>query len=160
MIEWDSAIKLIRLKCKIMKKRFLLLGVLFICGVSALAKAETAITADGARAWESPPKVTTGSAYMTLTNAGGEIDRLVTISGEVAETIELHHHIMKNGTMMMRPMESIEIKPGESVAFEPGGLHIMLIDLKAPLLAGQDFPLTLHFEKAGEVVVEVAVEKR
>ena len=61
--------------------------------------------------------------------------------------------------MKMRPIKAIEVKPGEPTVLKPGGLHVMLIDLKKPLVAGQTFPLRLRFEKAGEIPVEVTVRK-
>ncbi len=145
-------------KLKIMKKYLIFLSGLLI-GVSALAAEEASVAVRNAWARESPPTVTTGVAYMTLVNRGDETDRLMAVSGEVAEAIELHDHIMENGVMTMRPVEFVEIEPGKSAVFESGGLHIMMIDLNEPLVAGRDFPLMLRFEKAGKVLVEVVVKK-
>ena len=61
--------------------------------------------------------------------------------------------------MKMRPIKAIEVNPGEPAVLKPGGLHIMLIGLKKPLVADQTFPLRLRFEKAGEIPVEVKVRK-
>ncbi len=94
---------------------------------------------------------------MTLVNTGKEADRLVGASGEVSAAVELHTHLMEDGVMKMRPIKAIEVNPGEPAVFRPGGLHIMLIGLKKPLVAGQTFPLRLRFEKAGEMLVEVKV---
>jgi periplasmic copper chaperone A len=58
----------------------------------------------------------------------------------------------------MREVDAIDVPAGGKVKLEPGGLHIMLVGLKAPLAAGSSFPLTLKFEKAGELKVEVKVE--
>lgn len=66
---------------------------------------------------------------------------------------------MKDGVMMMRPLaDGIEIKAGETVELAPGGFHLMLIDLKQPMTEGERVPLTLTFEKAGSIDVELAVE--
>lgn len=108
---------------------------------------------------ESPPTVTNGAVYMRLINKGMEADRLLAVSAEVAENAELHAHLMEEGVVKMRPVEAIEVSPGEPTVLEPGGLHIMLIDLKEPLKAGQHFPLTLQFDRAGEVQVEVTVRR-
>jgi copper(I)-binding protein len=59
----------------------------------------------------------------------------------------------------MRPVEAIEVTPGAPIVLQPGGLHVMLIGLKAPLKEGERFPLTLTFERAGTIEVEVVVEK-
>lgn len=99
-----------------------------------------------------------GAAYLTLHNAGAAGDRLVAASGAVAERIEMHTHLMEGDVMKMRQVEAIEVPAGSDVALQPGGIHIMLIGLKAPLVEGERFPLTLRFAEAGEIVVEFAVE--
>ena len=63
-------------------------------------------------------------------------------------------------TMQMRPVESLSLAAGEAVLFEPGGFHVMLIDLQQDLVEGQTFTITLHFAEAGDVEVEVVVEQR
>lgn len=99
-----------------------------------------------------------GAAYMVLTNNGSAPDRLLSASAEVADAVELHTHLMEDGVMRMRQVQAIEVAPGAPSVLEPGGLHVMLIGLKQPLAAGETFPMTLTFEQAGEVTVEVAVE--
>lgn len=107
---------------------------------------------------ESPPMVKTGAAYLTITNSGGAIDNLLAVSGEVAENIEIHTHLMEDGVMKMRPVEMIEVPANSSVTLEPGGLHIMFIGLKEPLKKDDVFTLTFKFEKAGEIATEVTVK--
>ncbi len=99
-----------------------------------------------------------GAAYMSLTNDGTGSDYLIAAAGEVAERVELHQHSMKDGVMQMRKVEEVEIAPGDPTVLEPGGLHVMLIGLKAPLKEGEAFPLTLTFREAGEVTVNVTVD--
>lgn len=99
-----------------------------------------------------------GAAYLTITNQGQTPDRLVRVSSPAAEMSQLHVHLVEDGIMKMRPIDGIDIEPGAPVELKPGGLHIMLMGLKAPLTAGMKFPLTLSFEKAGDVTVEVWVE--
>ncbi len=99
----------------------------------------------------------TGAAYLTLSATGPAADRLVSASSPVAAKTELHNHIMVGNVAQMRPVDAIEVAPGSPTLLQPGGLHIMLIDLKAPLQAGTSFPVTLTFEKAGTVTVQVAV---
>jgi len=98
-----------------------------------------------------------GAAYMTLVNDGGEPDFLIEAASDVAERAELHSHTMKDGVMQMRPVEKIEVSPGDPTTLEPGGLHVMLIGLKAPLREDETFPLALTFKEAGTVTVEVTV---
>ena len=130
---------------------------LLIASMSAFAAESETIQITEPWARESPPTMTNGAVYMTLTNTGPEADRLLGGSGEVAETIELHTHIMENNVAKMRKVETIEIAADQPTVLQPGGLHIMLIGLKHPLTAGQTFPLMLRFEKAGEIPIEVTV---
>jgi copper(I)-binding protein len=98
-----------------------------------------------------------GGAFLTIENRGAD-DRLVSASAEVSKVVELHTMSMDGDVMRMRQLDSIPLPAGKAVALKPGALHIMLIGLKAPLKAGDKFPLKLKFEKAGEVTVEVNVE--
>jgi len=97
------------------------------------------------------------AAYMTIENTTDALDRLVAAASPVARLVELHTHIMEGGVMRMRPVTAIEVNPGEPAVLRPGGLHVMLIDLVKPLRQGETIPLTLRFEKAGEVTLEVPV---
>ena len=62
--------------------------------------------------------------------------------------------------MSMQKVDSVDVAPGKDLRFAPGGYHLMLMGLKQPLVAGERFPLTLHFRKAGDVPVEIVVESR
>lgn len=99
-----------------------------------------------------------GAAYLTVVNAGAETDRLIAAATPAAEHAQLHTHLMEDGVMKMRHIEAIEVAPGEPAVLEPGGLHVMMIGLTAPLVAGESFPLTLTFERAGSLEIEVKVE--
>jgi copper(I)-binding protein len=68
-------------------------------------------------------------------------------------------HTMSDGVLCMRPIEAIDVAPGTSLVLAPGGLHIMLMELKEPLIADKHFPLTLTFEKAGKIELEIVVIK-
>jgi periplasmic copper chaperone A len=100
-----------------------------------------------------------GAAYLTLSTEGAQSDRLTSVATPVAAKAELHTHLMEGNVMKMRPVEAIEIAPGAPIVLQPGGLHVMLMGLKAPLKEGDRFPLTLTFEHAGNIEVEVVVEK-
>jgi copper(I)-binding protein len=100
-----------------------------------------------------------GAAYLTLVNHGGAPDRLVSVRTPVAERAGLHSHTMEDGVMKMRPVGAIEVAPGEPTVLGPGGLHIMMMGLKAPLVEGERFPVTLVFERAGEATVHVIIDK-
>ena len=100
----------------------------------------------------------TAAAYLTVVNHGAAGDRLVAVSTPVAGKAALHTHIMEEGVAKMRPVEALEIQAKGSTALKPGGLHVMLMNLEQPLKEGEAFPMTLTFETAGEVEVEVHVQ--
>ena len=98
-----------------------------------------------------------GGGFLKLSN-GGAADRLVAARTAVAASVELHTMRLEGDVMRMRQLDAIELPAGRTVELEPGGTHLMLMGLKAPLKAGQSFPMVLKFEKAGEVTVDVSVE--
>lgn len=100
----------------------------------------------------------TGAAYLTLNNGGEAVDRLLSVATPAAKRAGLHTHLMDAGVMKMRPVEAIEVAPGAPTVLRPGGLHVMLMGLAAPLMEGESFPLTLTFEQAGAVEVEVRIQ--
>ena len=101
-----------------------------------------------------------GAAYLTLENTGGEADSLVGVNSPVAGQAQIHETTDDGGVMKMRQVQGgVALAPGATVAFKPGGYHIMLLGLKQKLDDGQHIPLTLTFAKAGSVEVEVYVEK-
>ncbi len=111
-------------------------------------------------AWARPTlgQARNGAAYLTITTTGTP-DRLVAVSAPVAGKAELHTMTMNNNVMQMRPVDAIQVTPGTEVKLQPGGLHVMLLDLKSPLKLGDKFPLTLKFERGGEVEVRVEVRQ-
>ncbi len=99
-----------------------------------------------------------GAGYLKLANKG-PVDRLVSATSPAAGSVEIHSMSMEGDVMKMRQIDAIEIATGQTVELKPGGYHLMLMGLKAPLKVGEKFPLTLKFEKSGEVVVTVNVEE-
>ena len=99
----------------------------------------------------------TAGGYMTLSNHGAQ-DELTSVSAPVAARVELHSMRMDGDVMRMRQVESIVLPAGQTVELKPGGFHLMFIGLKSPLKAGTQFPMTLHFQKAGEIQVTVKVQ--
>lgn len=96
----------------------------------------------------------TGAAYMTITNTGTAPDRVACVSDDASAQCQIHSTTMTGGVMQMRPVEGgLEIKPGETVTFKPGGYHVMFVDLKHPLVQGQAVRATLKFDRAGSVDV-------
>ncbi len=100
-----------------------------------------------------------GGGYLSITNNGTTPDRLTGVSLSVADHGEIHEMKMDGGVMTMRPLPNgIEIKPGETIKLEPGGFHLMFMDLKEPLKEGATVNGQLQFEKAGKVDVEFKVD--
>lgn len=143
-----------------MKTFFAALALL--AGLSVPATAEPvkagAIEIDAAFARASPKVARAGAGFMVLKNTGTEADRLVAAQSDVARTTELHTHINDNGVMRMRQVEAIDVPAGETVNLQPGGLHVMFMNLNDPLVEGTSFPVTLRFERAGDVVVTIPVK--
>jgi hypothetical protein len=98
-----------------------------------------------------------GAAYLTLEVTGDRVERLIAVTSPIAEKATLHTHVMDGDVARMRPVAAIEIAPGAPTVLEPGGLHIMLTGLERSLVEGETFPLSLTFERAGTVAIEVPI---
>lgn len=129
---------------------------LLIAGAAAAQTGSVEVKNAWARA--TPGKADNSAAYFTIESPAA--DRLTGVSTPAAQKAELHTMTMDGGVMKMRPLAGgIEVPAGQSVTLKPGGIHVMLMGLKEPLKAGEHFPLTLSFEKAGKREVTVSVEK-
>jgi copper(I)-binding protein len=102
-----------------------------------------------------PGQLGTG-AFMTLTSRDGA--RIVGADSPVAGVVEVHEMKMEGGVMTMRAIDALELPAGKSVELKPGGYHVMLLDLKRPLKAGEKVPLSLRIETHDGKVVTVPVE--
>jgi len=111
------------------------------------------------QAWARKTGSRTASAavYLEVKNTSDEMETLLSVSSARAAMATIHRSIEQDGIMRMEMQEEQEIAPGKTIAFEPGGMHIMLMRLDQPLLQGQLFPVTLTFEHAGDVTVYVEV---
>jgi len=105
-----------------------------------------------------PPGAKTGLVFFSIDNASNASERLLRASTPVAAGVVLHQMAQSGGMMTMRAVPSFEIGPGMRLDLGPGGYHLMLIDLKQPLRAGERFPLTLTFQRIGTVTTMVTVE--
>ncbi|HWK51284.1 MAG TPA: copper chaperone PCu(A)C [Steroidobacter sp.] len=110
------------------------------------------------RAWAraTPPGLVIGAAYAVITNRGAA-DRLLAVETSASKRVEIHSTKDVEGRMQMRQLATLDLPAGGAVAFEPGGLHLMLVDLQQPLQAGTTLSLTFVFEKAGRVTIEANV---
>ena len=99
-----------------------------------------------------------GGAFLKVENRGTAPDKLLSARADIAESTEVHTMTMDGNVMRMRELPELPIAAGQTVELRPGGLHLMFLGLKAPLTVGQSVPVTLKFERAGEVTVQVKVE--
>ncbi len=144
-----------------MKKIALAVAAIVALGAQAAPALAQGAKIEIADAWARPSigQSRNSAAYIMLTNRGTEPDRLVAASTPAAGKAELHTTVRDGDVLRMREVPAIDLKPGDAVAFAPGGLHVMLFDVRDPLKVGQQFPLTLRFEKAGEQQVTVTVRQ-
>lgn len=132
----------------------LFLAAACLAALPALALAEVTVTDPWARAsiLASRP----GAAYLTLSSDAD--DRLLSVLSPVAGHVMIHaSETDANAVTRMTHLDTLELKAGEAVQFAPGGMHLMLMDLADKLDEGARFPLTLTFEHAGAITVEVPV---
>ena len=128
--------------------------------LTTAAFADSQIMVHDAYARSANPKA--GAAFMHIMNHGDEADRLVAVKSDVSARTELHTHKEDaNGVMkMMEVKEGFEIPAGGMHMLKRGGDHVMFMGLNAPFEDGATVPVTLVFEKAGEVVIDVAVDQK
>ncbi len=98
-----------------------------------------------------------GAVYLTIVNSSNTRDQLLSVTCAAANAVEIHTVQMENDVMSMHPLPDLDIPANSSVELAPGGLHIMLIGLKQNLTAGENLPLTLVFENAGELSIEAEI---
>ena len=154
-----------------------------VAGAGNVVSDEDGLTIADPWARTSPEDTTYGAVYLSLTSADGDALVGASVPADIAGTVEIHETVVADdassdttmamggessdttettmagmGQMTMRPIDSLELPAGETVTLEPGGYHIMLIDLVAPLETGQEIEVTLTFESAGERTITVPVQ--
>jgi periplasmic copper chaperone A len=136
-----------------------LIGALsFIAPLSAHEFKSGKLMIDHPWSRETPAGAKTAAGYLKITNNGKEADKLIGGSAEGVDAVEVHEMTMENNVMKMRRLDGgVEIKPGQTVEFKPGGYHLMMIGLKQPFKKGATVKGTLTFEKAGSVPVAFEV---
>ncbi|ROL77524.1 copper chaperone PCu(A)C [Pseudomonas vranovensis] len=146
-----------------MFKNALLLAALMLPATFATAHEYTVGELQIAHPWsqELPPNAPNVAAYFVVHNNGKTADTLLSVDSPISDDAQLHEHVHKDGLMKMQQVQSVEVPANGELKFAPGAYHVMLMQPKdRSLLAdGKRFPLTLHFEKAGNITVEVAVQK-
>lgn len=139
-------------------KFFLVATAALLTAAPALAE----IKIEDAYARAAMPNAKAGAAFMHIVNTGDEDDRLVAVASDIAMKTELHTHIDDgNGIMrMVEVEEGFSVPAGETHMLKRGGDHVMFMGLKGPMNDGETVTVTLTFEKAGEIVVEIPVDLR
>ena len=99
-----------------------------------------------------------GAVYAVLVNAGNAPDALLGAESDAAATVEIHETYRDMNMMMMRPVRKIDVPAGNKVELKPGGYHVMLLNLKRDLKAGETISVTLQFEKAGKIPVTATIK--
>ena len=142
------------------KNRVLLIGVIFILltfFVQISVFAQQIIVSDGyLRA--TIPGTSISAAYMTIENLGENSVTLTGASSNISPSIEIHQHFMIDGMMKMRKQASFTLNGKDTVLLQPSGLHLMIFDLKKPLLPDELITLTLHFSAQADVVLNLPVQ--
>ena len=105
------------------------------------------------------PSARTAAAYLTVRNTGTQPDRIVTMETPVAGHAMAHETLQEGNVLKMQESGQLTVPPGGTLEMKPGGTHVMLMDLKGGLKVGQEFPLTIVFERAGTAKVPVKVGK-
>ncbi len=132
-------------------------GLLFSAGVLAGAADNVSVQDPYVRL--APPNAAATGAFMVIRNTGDQDVKVVKADNPVSKATELHTHLNEGGVMKMRPVPAIEIKAKGEAVLKPGGLHVMMIDLKAPLKEGDSVPITLTFDDGSSKQVDARVVK-
>lgn len=109
--------------------------------------------------WAAPTQTTTGSGYLGLKNRGARDDQLVSASTAIAAKAELYMPTKTDAGLKIKPVDAIVIPSDGEIRLKPGGSYIRFSDLKQPLAEGDRFPVLLKFQNAGEIIVEMFVQK-
>jgi copper(I)-binding protein len=140
--------------------RTLILSIAFICAAPSLSFAQDAkvgnIAINGAYTRATVAGQAAAGGYMKITSSGAA-DQLISASSPVSAEVQLHTMKMDGNVMQMREVKQIEVPANGAVDLKPGGLHLMFMNIKAPLKAGDMVPVKLRFAKAGEVEVKMPV---
>lgn len=149
-------------------KKSLVLGLLIILLASCTTRPQNPISVQNAWARTTTDSMSmeqnhnsmggkTSAIYMVIYNQTNQDDRLIGAKTSIAETVEIHETRMENDIMRMQKVDGVEIPANGKVELKPGGYHIMLINLKQDLKAGEKVPFTLVFDKNGEINLEAEV---
>lgn len=139
-----------------MKKLSLLVSALML-SAGALAGSADQVTVHEPYVRLAPPNAPATGAFMVIRNGGAKDVKVIKADNPVSKVTELHTHLNEGGVMKMRPVPDIPVKAGSEAVLKPGSLHVMLIDLKAPMKEGDVVPITLTFEDGSSKQVDAKV---
>jgi hypothetical protein len=134
-----------------------LIAVAMHCGIAHAAGAADQIAISDAYIRLAPPGAMATSAYMMIRNAGPTEVRVVKAASTVSLTTELHTHLNEGGVMKMRQVKDIPVPAGGEAVLKPGGLHVMLIEMRLPLREGDRVPITLGLDDGSSKQIVVPV---
>jgi periplasmic copper chaperone A len=129
----------------------------FSCAAQAQKAKVGSIEIEHAYTRATVPGQKVGGGFMKIENKGAA-DSLVSATSPIAGEVQLHEMAMDGNVMKMRQVKDIVVPAGGTVELKPGGMHIMFMNIKAPLKAGEAVPVKLKFAKAGEVEVKMPVD--
>lgn len=133
-----------------------------VFSICAVAQEASAAELTIKRAWSrvAPAGAPVLGGYLSITNDGDQADRLMAVSSPISDDVQIHVSAINDGVATMRQVtDGVAIPSGETVEFEPGELHLMLLNPKSRFGEGEKIPLTLTFEKAGRLDVELVVAR-
>jgi copper(I)-binding protein len=125
--------------------------------LTAVAATPSTLAIRGAWARATAPGAPVGAVYLVIDNTAGKADQLLSVSTDRAERCEVHAMFQDGDVMKMRRVDPLPIEAGARLALEPGGVHVMLMGLKSPLVEGETLDLVMTFENAGTRQVEAQV---
>lgn len=140
-----------------MIRKISLLTSLLLASAGAFAGAADSVTVQDPYVRLAPPNAPATGAFMVIKNNGDKDVKVVKADNPASRVTELHNHINDGGVMKMRPVNGIDIKAKGEAVLKPGSLHVMLIDLKAPMKEGDVVPITLDFDDGSSKKVEAKV---
>lgn len=138
-------------------KNIALLAAALLISANVLAADADQVSVNNPYIRLAPPNAPATAAFMVLKNVGAKDVKLVKADNPATRVTELHTHLNEGGVMKMRPVPAIEIKAGGETALQPGGLHVMMIEPKAPMKEGDVVPLNLTFGDGSSKRVEIKV---
>jgi copper(I)-binding protein len=134
---------------------------IFGLGLAGAAQAQNAnagsVQIENAYTRSTVPGQMAAGGFMKIENKGSGADQLLSASSPIAGEVQLHEMSMEGNVMKMRQVKEVVVPAGGNVELKPGGMHLMFMNIKAPLVTGETVPVKLKFAKAGEVEVKMPV---